>query len=259
MESAGERVERLNRLSKVDNYVAYQRLRQGVSVLAKEMQEKVENEIRVVEKRVKTLLERLMEVQREASWFPFPKLLREFNRDFNFCVEKLNWMKTQQLQVADNFRKAQGFLGEVEDRLHVLQGRLVTLRVIRDATLFILLLGRNFIWMELVGLGLALVLVPLIVYLSQNVLDESWATDLVLKQKWQLQKGLVLVLSIVAMAAAALKTAIMFDRKKNQIFNEEFDKERSGRKSRKQKDKRAKKTAGKKKGGAQGKARGRSR
>ncbi|WP_035104260.1 tetratricopeptide repeat protein [Desulfohalovibrio reitneri] len=259
MESAGERVERLNRLSKVDNYVAYQRLRQGVSVLAKEMQEKVENEIRVVEKRVKTLLERLMEVQREASWFPFPKLLREFNRDFNFCVEKLNWMKTQQLQVADNFRKAQGFLGEVEDRLHVLQGRLVTLRVIRDATLFILLLGRNFIWMELVGLGLALVLVPLIVYLSQNVLDESWATDLVLKQKWQLQKGLVLVLSIVAMAAAALKTAIMFDRKKNQIFNEEFDKERSGRKSRKQKDKRAKKAAGKKKGGTQAKARGRSR
>ncbi|EPR42751.1 hypothetical protein dsx2_2668 [Desulfovibrio sp. X2] len=224
MEAARTRVDRLLGLTRVTNYVAFQRLISGTRSFAKDLQETLDSEVRVVVKRVDVLLERLVEVQREASWFPFPKLLRDFNRDFNYCAEKLNWMKLQHLQVADNFRKAQGYLTEVEDRLHVLQGRLVTLRVIRDATFFVLLLGRNFIWMELVGLGLALILMPVIVYGTEHFMS-GWVVDMLLRQKWQLQKGLIVILSIAAMAFAALKTAVVFERKKEQLFSEEYAKE----------------------------------
>jgi hypothetical protein len=232
MEKTRGKLERLQRLTKVDNFVAFKRLQSGVVTMEAEMQERIASEIKLVEKRVAVLLERLIEVQREASWFPFPKLLREFNRDFNFCADKLNWMKTQNLHSAENFRKSQVYLGEVDDRLQVLQGRLVTLRVIRDATFFVLLLGRNFIWMELVGLGVAIIVVPLLIYGMQNYIT-GWAVDLLLKEKWQLQKGLILILSIAAMAMAALKTAIIFEKRKEQLFNEEYEKSVTSRKDRK--------------------------
>ncbi|MFW5487077.1 MAG: tetratricopeptide repeat protein [Desulfovibrio sp.] len=237
LEKSRGKLEVLQRLTKVENFVAFKRLQSGVMQMEAELQERVASEIKVVEKRVSILLERLIEVQREASWFPFPKLLREFNRDFNFCADKLNWLKTQNLHTAENFRKGQVYLGEVDERLHVLQGRLVTLRVIRDATFFILLLGRNFIWMELVGLGVAIILVPLLIYGMQNYIT-GWAVDLLLKEKWQLQKGLILILSIVAMAVSALKTAIIFEKRKEQLFNEEYEKAVTSRKDRKKNSRR---------------------
>ncbi len=244
MEKTRGKLDVLQRLTKVENFVAFKRLQSGVASMESEMQERIANEIKLVEKRGSILLERLIEVQREASWFPFPKLLREFNRDFNFCADKLNWMKVQNLHSAENFRKGHTYLGEVDDRLHVLQGRLVTLRVIRDATFFVLLLGRNFIWMELVGLGVAIILVPLIIYGMQNYIAGS-AVDLLLKEKWQLQKGLILILSIVAMAMSALKTAIIFEKRKEQLFNEEYEKSVTTRKERK-KSKRKKTVQGRK-------------
>ena len=95
--------------------------------------------------------------------------------------------------------------------------RLITLRIVRDSTFFCMLLGRNFLWMEVAGLGLSLVLVPLFVYLFQTS-GQGWVADMMEQQKWQLQKGLVIVLSIMAMALAAIKTAITFDSKKKKLF-----------------------------------------
>lgn len=224
LEAAAPRVDKLLALSRVENFVSFRRLIAGTATFHQELQEKVALEIKLFEKRVSQLIERLSFIQRDASWFPFPKLLRDFNRDFNFCADKLNWMRTQPMQIAENFRKAQGYLADVEERLTVLQGRLVTLRIIRDSTFFVLLLGRNFIWLELVGLALALVLVPAIIFGAQNYFD-AWALDLLTRQKWQLQKGLIVILSIVAMVVAAIKTAVSFERKKEELFSAQYEKE----------------------------------
>ncbi|EPR34769.1 hypothetical protein dsat_2588 [Alkalidesulfovibrio alkalitolerans DSM 16529] len=224
LEVAAPRIDKLLALTRVENFVSYRRLIAGTKIFNQELQEKVAQEIKLFEKRVTQLIERLSFVQRDASWFPFPKLLRDFNHDFNFCADKLNWMRTQHMQIAENFRKAQGYLADVEERLTVLQGRLVTLRIIRDSTFFVLLLGRNFIWLELIGLALALVMVPAIIYGAQHYF-ESWALDLLTRQKWQLQKGLIVILSVVAMIAAAIKTAVSFERKKEELFSAEYEKE----------------------------------
>lgn len=210
-------VDRLLALSKVRNYVAFKQLARGSARLVEEMEKRIDLEIKLVDAKVGNLFERLKDVQKEASWFPFPTLLRDFNMDFNYCAEKLNWIRTQHLKIAENFRKSQKYLSEIEDRLKILKSRLVTLRIIRDSTLFILMLGRNFIWLEILCLGLALVTLPTLVYFSQS-LAGVWFVDLILKQKWEFQKGLVLVLSIIAAGAAAFKTAITFDRRKRELF-----------------------------------------
>ncbi len=216
-EPAQERLESMRLLTEIKNYVAFQALLRGLDEFAADLGAQVETEIKRVKARVDHYYERLRDIQREAAWFPFPKLLLEFNRDFNFCVEKMNWMREQHLKVAENFRKTMRYLDEIEERIGQLQKRLVTLRIIRDSTLFILMLGRSFIWLEIVGLGLALVIVPLLVYFG-SYLPAGWLVDLILEQKWEFQKGLVIILSVLALALASIRTAFGFEKRKRELF-----------------------------------------
>jgi len=106
------------------------------------------------------------------------------------------------------------------------------------------MLGKNFMWMELASLGLALVTVPAFIYFTRGM-EGNWMVDLVVKQKWDFQKGLVLILSILAMAVAALRTAISFERKKNELFEQK--EEELAEKRKEKKNNKKKKAAAKKK------------
>lgn len=211
------RVQALGKLGKVNNYVSFARLADGLVALQEDFRQHVEAEIKVMQQDQARQFEDLKQVQHEAAWFPFPALLREFNRDFNFCAAKLNWMRTTPMTEAANFHKAREYLPEVDERIRTLRTRLITLRIVRDSTFFAMLLGRNFMWMEVAGLGLSLVLVPLFVYLFQRT-GQGWVADMMEQQKWQLQKGLVVILTIAAMGLAAIKTAVTFDSQKRKLF-----------------------------------------
>ncbi len=216
------RLAEITRLSKINNYVSFKRVVKGCDDLQSDLRETVDKEIKVLGNKNVRQYDELRAISREAAWFPFPKLLRDFNKDFNFCASKLNWMRTSSQHVAQNFRKSQIFVEEVEERIKALKARLVTLRIIRDATLFIMLLGRNFVWLEVIGLGLSLVFVPLFIYIFHET-GQFWIADLVEKQKWQLQRGLVIILSVIALALAAIKTAVSFEGKKREIFQKVDD------------------------------------
>ena len=211
------RLQALGKLGKVGNYVSFMRLAEGLTGLQEDFQQHIDAEIKVMQEDQSRQFEDLKAVQHEAAWFPFPALLREFNGDFNFCAAKLNWMRTAPMTEAANFHKAREYLPLVDDRIRTLHTRLITLRIVRDSSFFVMLLGRNFMWMEVAGLGLSLVLVPVFIYLFQRS-GQGWVADMMEQQKWQLQKGLVAILSIAAMGLAAIKTAITFDSKKRKLF-----------------------------------------
>lgn len=225
-EAANEDLARLTRLGETNNYVAFRLLAKGTQKFQSDLDREVKREIQRITANLEYQSDRIRSVQKEAAWFPFPKLLLEFNKDFNFCVDKINWIKTQNLKEADNFRKALTFLEEVEDRIDTLQGRLVTLRIIRDSTLFVLMLGRNFIWLELVSLGLALVAVPSFIYFTQDV-QNNWIVDALREQRWEFAKGLVIILSVLCVAFAAIKSALTFDKRKRELFDQ-LDEEMRG-------------------------------
>jgi len=222
-ETANEELERIKTLGKTNNYVAYRLYLKGTGRFSTHLDVEVRREIKRIEANLEYQTDRVRGIQKEAAWFPFPKLLLEFNKDFNFCVDKINWVKTQRLRDADNFRKALNYLDDIEDRIDSLQGRLVTLRIIRDSTLFVLMLGRNFIWLELLGLGVALVAIPALVYYTQDI-SGNWMIDAIREQRWEFTKGLVIILSIVCLALAAIKSAFSFDKRKRELF-EQLDEE----------------------------------
>ena len=218
-----EHLGRMHSLAETDNYVAFREVGRGMDGFFQEMQKQIDEEIKRIKDRVLLYAERLREVQYEAGWFPFPKLLRDFNRDFNFCVKRINWVMTQPLRLALNFRKARRTLPELEERLLGLSKRLVTLRIVRDSTLFAMLLGKNFIWMEVVGLALALLTIPVLLFYSAKVAS-NWLVDGILAQKWAFQKGLIFLVTVFSLGLASLRSVMTFEKKKKELF--EADAER---------------------------------
>lgn len=218
-----ERAAHLGEMAKINNYVCYKQVVGEFDSLQNDLRQTVDKSIARLNARLKDIHEDLKDIHHEGAWFPFSKLLREFNADFNACATKLNWMRTTSLHVAANFRKSQDYVDEIDTAIKLLKARLVTLRIVRDATLFILLLGKSFMWLELVGLALSLVAVPSAIYFAQKS-GQVWLADVLGEQKWQVQKGLVIIVSIVALAMSAIKTAVSFEKKRTQIFKEEEDK-----------------------------------
>ncbi|WP_207259667.1 tetratricopeptide repeat protein [Desulfovibrio sp. Huiquan2017] len=220
-ETANEELDRLRNYGRTNNYVAYHRLLKGAQKFQDALNDEVRREIKRINANVEYLTHRVRDIQREAAWFPFPKLLREFNKEFNYCVDKINWIRTQRLQDADNFRKSLRFVGEIEEHIDSLQKRLVTLRIIRDFTLFILMLGRNFIWLELIGLGILLIAVPSLIYFTHGI-EGNIILDTIKdpSQRWEISKGLVIILSVLSVSVAAVKSALTFDKRKRELFDQ---------------------------------------
>lgn len=216
-DQASKRISLLLQLSEVKNFVSFMGLLQGREKLDRDLQIRVNQEARDLKQKFKYYLDRLTYIRDEAAWFPFPSILVEFNKQYNLCAANLNWALKTHFQVAETFKRAQKMSEVEEERLVLLEGRLRFLRVVRDSTLFMLILGKAFFWLELVFLLFTLVGLPLTIYYGQTI-NADWATGLLIKQKWQIQKGLIIILSVFALGLAALRTAVVFDKAKEKIF-----------------------------------------
>lgn len=217
-DAAFKRIDALLGLADVENYVSFISLSRGRERLERDLQARVNMESRELKSRFRTDMERLAYIRDEAAWFPFPRILVDFNKDYNACAANLNWALQNQFGVADTFKKAHSIAEKEQERLKGLEGKLKFLRIVRDSTLFMLIMGKTFFWMELIGLLLVLVGLPLSVYYGERA-GAEWASGLLVKEKWQIQKGLILILSTMALAFAALRTTLVFDKKRNQLLN----------------------------------------
>lgn len=216
-EQASARISRLMQLAEVKNFVSFMGLVQGRERIDRDLQIRVNQEARDLKQKFKYFMDRLTYIRDEAAWFPFPKVLVEFNKQYNLCAANLNWALKTHFQVAETFKRAQKMAEQEEERLILLEGRLRFLRVVRDATLFMLILGKTFFWMELIFLVLTLIGLPLTIYYGQTS-GAGWATGLLVKQKWQIQKGLIIILSVFALGLAALRTAVIFESAREKLF-----------------------------------------
>lgn len=221
-----KRADVLVDMAKINNYVCFVRVVQHYAALQIELRQTVDKGIATLNLRLRSVHEELSKIHHEAAWFPFGKLLREFNSDFNSCANKLNWLRNNSMHIAANFRKSWDYLEEMEATIVLLKTRLITLRIVRDATLFVLLLGKSFMWLEIIGLVLSLAAVPVVIFIFQKT-GAVWLADLLSAQKWQVHKGLIIIMSILAISLAALQTALGFEKKRAKLFKEEEAKDKA--------------------------------
>jgi tetratricopeptide (TPR) repeat protein len=210
------RIEQLKKFHKVKNFVAAKKLIQGVPSLADDFDKKVNQEVHALKKQSLSNMVLLQSIEEEAGWFPFPRLLRGFNNDFNYCVQKINEINQTSLFEGEKFKQAQEKMQEVEERIKKLKKRLTSLNLVRDAAVYFMYVGKGFLWLEAIGLFLAMVGVPLILLVGLQI-DQPWAS-VFWDQRWRFQKIALLGLSTGAMIIAAIRASWDFERKKREFL-----------------------------------------
>lgn len=213
-----QRVNRLQELSDVQNFVPYQMVIQGRQRLERDFQVKIMNEIRSYKSVFSQYLARLAHIRDEAAWFPFPKLLVEFNRNYNASAANLTWVTHNNMHIAEVFKKAQELIKQEQDRIDLMEKRLRLLRIVRDGTLFSLIVIKKFLWMELAGLALILLLFPLTIYYGDKF-GLSWISGVFSEQQWTIQKGAIIIVSILSLTIASFWTVLRFESIREKLFS----------------------------------------
>ncbi len=212
-----KRISALQRLAEVKNYVAFIRLVQDRMLLSKDFHQQIEEESRELRKKFSRSMERLKQIQRESAWFPFPRILVDFNKDFNYCARQLNWALSQHLQVAENFRRASDIEEKLDVKLDKLEGRLKTLRIIRDSTLFLMIFVKTFLWVGGASLLISFVTFYVLLLFGPD-LGLSFTMGLTTLQKFKLQISMMVGFLTLAFALSGLRTALIFEGRKEKLL-----------------------------------------
>lgn len=216
-EQITERIHRLLQVTSVKNYVAFQMLATGRVQLEKDIQSFVLQEARDFKSRFRQYTERLKVIHEESAWFPFPRALVEFNKSYNQGVANMNWAMTANFHSPDVFRKAQMLVEQEFERIKQLEGKLKFLRIVRDSTLFVLSVAESFFWIEIGGILLIFVILPLLILYGDKIgLEGAVAT--MAKERWQVQKALFLIVTVLAVGIAGLRTILRFERIREKIL-----------------------------------------
>ena len=216
-EQGRARISKLKDLTHYCNYVPYIAAIHGRSGIERDMQQVISRESREFRNKFKGYLNKLAYIQKEAAWFPFPRIMSEFNKNYNQCAASLNWALQSNLHTPEAFRRALLMATGEEDRILHLEKRLKFLRLIRDTTLFFLTLAKTFFWIEVVGLLLVLVVLPLFLFYAQKTGLPLPFGELA-GQQWQVQKGATFIVSFLAITVAMLRTVLRFDKIRDAIL-----------------------------------------
>lgn len=217
VDSMAERIDKLQGITSIHNYVAFQSLSTGRAQLEKELQMYIAKQAREFKDQFKSFTEELRAIHDESAWFPFPGALVEFNKSCSQSVVNMNWALRTNFHVPEAFRKAQMMVDQEAERMKRLKGRMRFLRIIRDSTLFVLSFAESFFWIELSGILLIFVLLPLVLVYGDRI-GLDMAANLLTKERWQVQKVFLLMLTVFAVGAAALRTVLRFEAIRDKVF-----------------------------------------
>ena len=215
----GRKIHTLEALSNINNYLAFLHVVEQRPLLEKELEESIEREVEELRNRYRYYLDVLQEIRDEASWFPFPSVLRDFSSDFNESAGIINWAFACNFNEAETFKRAQSIMPRINELLRNLKKRLKFLRMVRDGTLFGLTMVKTFIWVEIVGLLLCFLGVPIVVFWGDS-LHLGWLKNLLGENQWSIQKVLAVIITIIAIGVGALHTTLVFDRKREKLLEQ---------------------------------------
>lgn len=215
----GTRLRALNEQAGINSYMMSLRVMAVRPELEKELEEHIAHEVEDLRNRYKYYLDILQEIRDEASWFPFPGALKEFSQEFNESAGIINRAFACNFKEAAAFKRSRADTTQLADLLRSLRKRLKSLRMVRDGTLFGLTFLKTFLWVEAMGLLLCFVTVP-VVYFWGDAIHLGWLKRLFGSEPWSIQKVLVLIVSVMAIGLAALRTTLVFDRKREKLLAE---------------------------------------
>ncbi|HDQ41619.1 MAG TPA: hypothetical protein ENN39_11400 [Desulfonatronum sp.] len=212
-----ERLTHIREKMLADNYVAFSKTIQLVRRLQKETEQKIKDAIANVKIAVSHNIEQLRLIQEKITGFPFPRIISRIIGDTNKCARLLQSIIKIDLNAGEKFKRAKKELQEAETILQRLQGRLRSIKILRDGLLFFLFLGKNFLWLAVIGLIASIVVVPILLHSLQKA-DIPWATEWISNQRWQVQRVVSTIMLIVSAFVATIWTSLRFEKQKQKYL-----------------------------------------
>jgi tetratricopeptide (TPR) repeat protein len=223
-----ESLQNLQDKSSIENYVAFSRTAQVMARLHKETEQKIKEAIATTKLTIRKDIERLRLLHAEIGYFPFPRLIRRTKENFNKAGKMLHGLSKMDLQVGSVYKKTKEQLIEAEKILDKLEARLKSIKILRDATLFVLLVGKSFLWLSILALVASMVAVPVMLHSMQSSGSE-WATEWLTTQRWQVQRTVSLIMVFISGVVAAVWTSLRFEKQKNKYLTKKMKNKRWGR------------------------------
>jgi tetratricopeptide (TPR) repeat protein len=238
-----KKLRALTELGTVKNYMAFLQVKEGRKSLETELSEKIRDEVEVLREQYKNYLTVLQAIRDEASWFPFPGALREFSAEFNECAGIINRAYACNFSEAEPFQAVLSAVPRMTKLLRSLKKRLKSLRMVRDATLFCLIMAKTFIFLEIVGLTLCFIGVPVVIYFGDS-LRLGWLQEILGENQWSIQKVLIAIVSITSIGFAALRSTLTFERRRGKLLEKAREQREKSQQERLDRIRRQRKAAG---------------
>lgn len=210
-----DRIQSISSYIGVNNYVAVAKMLHGALAIKNDIQARVKKDIDEMYQKREAILNRLHQIHREASWFPFPSMLGKFTQVFNTCVRDLEVVNQLDLHVPEKFHQGHEALERAEEGLEFLERQLLWLQGVRNGTLFLLLAGRYLLVFELVALLLAAAVAFGLAFL---VPPGTALGQIIHADRWQVLNVCIVVLSFVAVVLTALRASSRFESYRDEVL-----------------------------------------
>ncbi len=212
-----KKLEKLFKSVAIRNFLAASNVTSQRPVLEEEFEKLKSFEGQVLREAFKNYLKLLEHIRDEASWFPFPSALKEFNKEFNECATSLNWAYRANFTEAADYKEAKKMTVRLVEVLTSLEKKLKFIRTVRDSALYAMILAKNFLLLEI--FLIIITAVPVIVFgIYGDGFGMSWVQRMIRQNFWELQSMLITVVSISALALASLRTTVVFEKEKNKLL-----------------------------------------
>ncbi len=213
-----KKLEKLFQSVSIRNYLAASNVTNQRPILEEDLEKLQDFERDVLRQGYKNYLKILEHIRDEASWFPFPSALKEFNKEFNEAATILNWAYKADFKTADDYKKAKKEAARLTELLTSLEKNLKFIRTVRDSALYGMILARNFLLFEIIFIILAAA--PVFIFgIYGDGFGFGWLQRMIRQNFWELQSMLLTIVSISALAMASLRTTVVFEKEKNKLLN----------------------------------------
>lgn len=216
-QSTEERAEILQKSSQVENYVSLTKVAEITGKLHIETERQIKGAETSLKKEANRNIDRAQAIYEEIAFFPFPKMIRKTNRDYNKAGRILQRITKSDLHNGNFFKKATLEMKEANDILDKMTKRMKSLVILREGALFFLFLSRTFLWLAMFGLLASIIAVPVLL----NVIQESgsiWATEWMTTQRWQVQRTVSMLMVFISGILAALWTTMRYAKSKEKYL-----------------------------------------
>ncbi len=213
----GANIRKLLDAGTINNYVLFMEVAEFRPRFEDDLTRIIAQEITGLKHDYENCLNEVEFIRDEMNWFYFQKVLIDFNATFNDCARLLNWAFISNFNDVIIFKEAKDKLPELQELVVKLKKKLRKLRMVRDITLFALLMTKTFLRTSIILVVLVLTAIFTLLFFGDS-LSVSWTQSFIKVNFWGLLKVTLSIALMFSFGISSLKTTILFDKRKNALL-----------------------------------------